>query len=118
MDMAKKREGAVGDLVPGQKAKVASLVSYQTGSVVSRTIINDRAGTVTIFAFDEGEGLSEHIAPYDALLQLLEGEAEVTIAGTPNLMEHGDAIILPAGKPHAVRASRKCKILLTMIRSK
>ena len=105
-------------MVPGQKAIVASLVSYQTGSVVSRTIIHDKAGTVTLFAFDEGEGLSEHTAPYDALLHLLEGEAEVTIAGSRNLMEQGEAIILPVGKPHAVQALRKCKILLTMIRSR
>ena len=116
--MVKKRASVVSDLVPGQKAKIASLVSYQTGSVVSRAIISGRAGTVTVFAFDEGEGLSEHMAPYDALLQLLEGEAEVTVAGNRNLMEQGEAIILPARKPHAVQALRKCKILLTMIRSK
>jgi len=116
--MARKRASVSSDLVPGQKGKVASLVSYQTGSVVSRAIISDKAGTVTVFAFDEGEGLSEHIAPYDALLQLLEGEAEVTVAGNGNVMEQGDVIILPAGKPHAVQALTKCKILLTMIRSK
>jgi quercetin dioxygenase-like cupin family protein len=116
--MAKKTTSEAGELVPGQKAILASLVSFQTGSVVSRTIIKDKAGNVTLFAFDEGEGLSEHTAPYDALLHLLEGEAEVTIAGNRNLMEQGEAIILPAGKPHAVQALRKCKILLTMIRSK
>ena len=116
--MAKKRASVVSDLVPGQKARIASLVSYQTGSVVSRAIISHRAGTVTVFAFDEGEGLSEHMAPYDALLQLLEGEAEVIVAGNGNLMEQGEAIMLPAGKPHALQALGKCKILLTMIRSK
>jgi quercetin dioxygenase-like cupin family protein len=116
--LAKKTTREVGELVPGQKVIVASLVSYQTGSVVSRTIIHDKAGTVTLFAFDEGEGLSEHTAPYDALLHLLEGEAEVTIAGNRNLMEQGEAIILPVGKPHTVQALRKCKILLTMIRSR
>lgn len=104
-------------MIPGQKAALASLVSYQTGSIVSRTIIDDKAGTVTLFAFDEGKGLSEHTAPYDAMLHLLEGEAEVTVAGNRNLMEQGEAIILPAGKPHAVRALRKCKTLLTMIRA-
>jgi quercetin dioxygenase-like cupin family protein len=118
MGMVKKTTSEVRELVPGQKAVIASLVSYQTGSVVSRTIIHDRAGTVTLFAFDEGEGLSEHTAPYDALLHLLEGQAEVTIAGNRNLMEQEEAIILPAGKPHAVQALKKCKILLTMIRSK
>jgi quercetin dioxygenase-like cupin family protein len=115
--MVKKTTSEVGEMVPGQKVIVASLVSYQTGSVVSRTILHDKAGTVTLFAFDEGEGLSEHTAPYDALLHLLEGEAEVTIAGNQNLMEQGEAIMLPAGKTHAVQALRKCKILLTMIRS-
>jgi quercetin dioxygenase-like cupin family protein len=116
--VVKKTTNEAKGLVPGQKAIIASLVSYQSGSVVSRTIIHDKAGTVTLFAFDEGEGLSEHTAPYDALLHLLEGEAEVTIVGNRNLMEQGEAIILPAGKPHAVQALRKCKILLTMIRSK
>jgi len=67
---------------PGQKVRLASLVSYQEGSVVSRTLLEDKAGTVTLFAFDAGQGLSEHTAPYDALLQLLEGQAEVTVAGT------------------------------------
>jgi quercetin dioxygenase-like cupin family protein len=110
--------GATKGLTPGQKEVIASLVSYQQGSVVSRTIISDSAGTVTLFAFDEGEGLSEHAAPYDALLHLLEGEAEITISGKMNRLEQGEAIILPAGKPHAVRASRKFKMLLTMIRSK
>ena len=104
-------------LTPGQKADLSSLVSYQEGSVVSRTLISDRAGTVTLFAFDEGEGLSEHTAPYDALLHILEGEAEVTIAGDRSHLEQGEAIILPAGKPHAVRAPRRFKMLLTMIRS-
>ena len=116
--MAKKTKSEARELVPGQKAILASLISYQTGSVVSHTIMHHNAGTVTLFAFDERKGLSEHTAPYDALLHLLEGEAEVTIAGNRNLMQQGEAIILPAGKPHAVQALRKCKILLTMIRSK
>ncbi len=116
--MVKKTAGGAKELVPGQKATLASLVSYQKGSIVSRTVIDDRSGTVTLFAFDEGKGLSEHTAPYDALLYLLEGGAEVTVAGNRNLMEQGEAIILPAGKPHAVRALRKCKTLLTMIRAK
>lgn len=108
-----KRSG----LTPGQKVELASLVSYQAGSVVSRTLINCRTGTVTLFAFDGREGLSEHTAPYDALLHILEGEAEITVAGDKNHLEQGDAIILPARKPHAVRASRRFKMLLTMIKS-
>jgi quercetin dioxygenase-like cupin family protein len=105
-------------LSKGEKGTVASLVSYQPGSVVSRTIINDRAGTVTLFAFDKGEGLSEHTAPYDALLHLIEGEAEVSISGKKSVLAAGEAIILPAGKPHAVKATERFKMLLTMIRSK
>ncbi len=116
--MSEEPSGATGGLTPGQKGAVVSLVSYQPRSVVSRTIISDRAGTVTLFAFDQGEGLSEHTAPYDALLHLLEGEAEITISGKKSRLERGDAIILPAGKPHAVRASKRFKMLLTMIRSK
>lgn len=116
--MGEEPSGATRGLTPGQKEAVASLVSYQPGSVVSRTIISERAGTVTLFAFDEGEGLSEHTAPYDALLHLLEGEAEVTISGKSSHLEQGEAIILPAGKPHEVRASKRFKMLLTMIRSK
>ena len=105
-------------LPAGQKSDVASLVSYQPESVVSRMILNNKAGSVTLFAFDEGEGLSEHTAPYDALLHLIEGEAEITISGKKNNLEAGEAIVLPAGKPHSVRATTSFKMLLTMIRSK
>jgi len=106
-----------GGLEPAQKQSLASLVSYQAGSVVSRTIINRRAGTMTLFAFDEGEGLSEHTAPYDALLHVLEGEAKVTVSGKESHVNEGEAIVLPAGKPHAVRAAKRFKMLLTMIRA-
>lgn len=116
--MAEIPDGGKGRLAPGQKASLASLVSYQPGSVVSRTLIAQKAGTSTLFAFDEGEGLSEHTAPYRALLHLLEGEAEVTIAETKNHLEMGEVITLPAGSPHAVRASKRFNMLLTMIRSK
>jgi quercetin dioxygenase-like cupin family protein len=104
-------------LVPGLKAELASLISYQDGSVVSRAILNTRAGTVTLFAFDEGEGLSEHSAPYDALVQLIEGDAEVTIAGKKNRLAAGEAIVLPAGEPHTILAIKRFKMLLTMVRS-
>ena len=106
-----------GGLEPAQKQSLASLVSYQPGSVVSRTIINRRAGTMTLFAFDKGEGLSEHTAPYDALLHVLEGEANVTVDGEMNEVADGEAIVLPAGKPHAVKALKRFKMLLTMIRA-
>jgi len=106
-----------GGLEPAQKKNLALLVSYQPGSVVSRTIINRKAGTMTLFAFDIGEGLSEHTAPYDALLHVLEGGAQVTVAGEMNEITEGEVIVLPAGKPHAVRALKRFKMLLTMIRA-
>jgi quercetin dioxygenase-like cupin family protein len=108
--------GRRGGLATAEKHSLGSLISYQEGSVVSRTIIARKTGTVTLFAFAEGQGLSEHTAPYDALLHILEGEALVTIAGAKHEMKSGEAIILPADKPHSVRATRKFKMLLTMIR--
>jgi quercetin dioxygenase-like cupin family protein len=96
---------------------LAGLVDYQEGSVVSRTIIDKQAGTVTLFAFDEGQGLSEHTAPYDALVYLLSGEAEVTISGKPLLLKEGEMIVVPANRPHALRAITKFKMVLIMIRS-
>jgi quercetin dioxygenase-like cupin family protein len=101
---------------PGMKQNLADLVSYEAGSIVSRTIINRETGTVTLFAFDEGERLSEHTAAYDALLYVMEGEALVTVGGVGNELKQGDGIILPAGKTHAVRAIARFKMLLTMIR--
>ena len=105
-----------GGWEPGQKADLASMIAYQTGSVVSRTIINRKSGTLTLFAFDEGEGLSEHTSPYDALLHVLDGEAVVTVAGKVNEMKGGDAVVLPAGKTHSVQAKMRFKMLLVMIR--
>lgn len=116
--MVDEPSDAAKDLIVGQKGALASLVTYQPGSVVSRTIISGRAGTITLFAFDKGEELSEHTAPYDALLHLIEGEAEVSVSGKTSTLQQGEGIILPAGKPHAVRASKRFKMLLTMIRSK
>ena len=103
-------------LAPGQRVSLASLVDYQQGSVVSRTIINKKSGTVTLFAFDEGEGLSEHTAPYDALLHVLEGHALVTVEGIESAVDASEAIVLPAGKPHSVKAKTRFKMLLTMTR--
>jgi quercetin dioxygenase-like cupin family protein len=107
-----------GGLKAGSKQNLASLISYGTGSVVSRTIVQGQAGTVTLFAFDEGEGLSPHTAPFDALLYLLEGKALVTISGKSSELGEGEAIILPAGKPHAVKAVTRFKMLLVMIRKR
>ncbi|MFN8597295.1 MAG: cupin domain-containing protein [Anaerolineae bacterium] len=93
------------------------LVAYQPGAVVSRTLINQKTGTVTLFAFDAGQELSEHTAPYDALVQVLDGETRITIAGQPFDLKAGDLIIMPANQPHAVSATTAFKMLLTMIRS-
>lgn len=100
-----------------QVLRLADLAHYQEGSVVSRTIIDRKAGTVTLFAFDEGQGLSEHTAPFDALVYLLDGEAEVVISGKPLRLKKGDMVIMPANKPHALSAVKRFKMILTMIRS-
>jgi quercetin dioxygenase-like cupin family protein len=100
-----------------EAARLVDLVGYQEGSVVSRTIIDKKAGTVTLFAFDEGEGLNEHTAPYDALVYIVDGEAEVTISGKSLLVKEGEMVVMPANKPHALRAVKRFKMVLTMIRS-
>jgi quercetin dioxygenase-like cupin family protein len=97
--------------------RLVDLVSYQVGSVVSRTIVDKDAGTVTLFAFDSGEGLSEHTAPYDAMVTVLEGEAEAKIAGEPFLLGEGDMIVMPADVPHALRAVDRFKMLLVMVKA-
>jgi quercetin dioxygenase-like cupin family protein len=96
---------------------LATLVEYQAGAVVSRQVIAKPTGTVTLFAFDRGEGLSEHTAPFDALVQVLDGEAEITISRKPFRLGAGDAIIMPANEPHALKALERFKMLLVMIKS-
>ncbi len=103
--------------IAAQVLHTADLVGYQEGAVVSRTLINQKTGTVTLFAFDQGQELSEHTAPYDALVQVLDGETEITIVGQPFHLKAGDLIIMPANDPHAVKAMTKFKMMLTMIRS-
>ena len=100
-----------------QKSSLVDMVSYQDGAVVSRTLIDKKTGTVTLFSFGEGQGLSEHTAPFDALVQVLDGEAEITIAGKPYHLDAGEIIVMPAGVPHALKATRRFKMMLTMIRS-
>ncbi|MCK6539645.1 MAG: cupin domain-containing protein [Anaerolineales bacterium] len=95
---------------------IANLVSYNDGSVVSRQITKAEAGNVTLFAFDKDQELSEHTAPFDALVHVLDGEAEIKISGKPFHLKMGDAIIMPADEPHAVRALTRFKMLLTMVR--
>ena len=96
---------------------LVEMVNYQEGAVVSRQITKEEAGNVTLFAFDKDQGLSEHTAPFDALAHILEGEAQVTISGKPFDLKTGDAIIMPANEPHALKAVQRFKMLLTMIRA-
>ena len=97
--------------------KIADLVEYQSGSVVSRVILKQKTGNVSLFAFDVSQELSEHSAPFDALVNILEGESEITISGKPFRAATGQMIILPANQPHALKAITRFKMLLTMIRS-
>lgn len=97
--------------------KVEDLIEYQENAVVSREIIRKETGTVTIFAFDKGEGLSEHTAPFDAMVQIVDGTAEIIISGQKNVVNKGELIIMPANEPHALNAVQRYKMVLTMIRS-
>jgi len=108
---------AVSPELLGKVEDLAGLIEYQQGAVVSRTVINKKTGTVTLFAFDKGQGLSEHTAPFDALVQLLDGRGEVTISGRPLDLKSGQMVIMPAGAPHALKATEKFKMMLVMIRS-
>lgn len=115
--MADKEEGTGAGKLRGRAARLVDLVDYQADSVVSHQIASSNAGSVTLFAFDEGQGLSEHTTPFDALVQLLDGEAEITIAAKPLRLKEGDLVIMPANQPHAVKAVKRFKMLLTMIRA-
>ena len=101
----------------GQASNLSELINYQEGAVVSRTIIDKKTGTVTLFAFDNGQGLSEHTAPFDAMVYVLDGEVEVTIAGKPVALKAGEMTIMPANQTHALAAKTKFKMLLVMIKS-
>jgi quercetin dioxygenase-like cupin family protein len=100
----------------GVVLNLRDMVSYQPGSVVSRTVIDKNIGTVTLFAFDSGQGLSEHTAPFDALVQVIDGVADITIAGSVHTVKEGEMIIMPANKPHSLKANPRFKMLLIMIR--
>ncbi len=102
--------------IRGQVLELHQLVEYQKGSIVSRTLVSRKTGTVTLFAFDRGQGLSEHTAPYDAMVCVLDGEVEITISGKPFRLRKGNMIIMPAREPHALKALKKFKMLLIMIR--
>ena len=98
-------------------SRLADLVEYQQGSVVSRTIIDKQTGTLTLFAFEKEQGLSEHTAPFDAMVYIVDGQAEVTISGKPLFLKEGEMVIMPANKPHALKALERFKMMLVMIRS-
>lgn len=96
--------------------KTKELVNYQTNSIVSSALIDEDNGSLTVFAFDQGQKLSEHTAPYDAFINIIEGQAEILIQGERHLLDQGDSIILPANKPHAVNAPKRFKMILFMIK--
>ncbi len=102
--------------IVGRAIDLGSLIDYQPGAVVSRVIVKQKTGNVTVFAFDQGEGLSEHTAPFDAMVQVLEGTAEIRIDQQPMQVSAGQTVIMPANHPHALAAVTRFKMLLTMIR--
>ncbi len=110
------KKGSVQKLA-GQSKTLNELVDYQEGSIVSRTLIDKDVGTTTLFAFDADQSLSEHTAPFDALLYVFDGEAEITVSGKPINVKVGEITLLPVGKPHAVKALTKFKMMLIMIKS-
>jgi quercetin dioxygenase-like cupin family protein len=116
MNCAKKSRRA-SDACTGKRQKLVSLVKYSHDSIVSRTILDKQAGTITLFAFDKGQKLSEHTAPYNAVVQILDGSARLTIGGKDVKVLTGEVIIMPAKVPHSVAAEERFKMLLTMIRA-
>jgi quercetin dioxygenase-like cupin family protein len=115
--MARKPSPASRKSFGTQAAIAADLVDYQSDAIVSREIVRKKTGSVTLFAFDAGQGLSEHTAPFDALVQVLDGEAEITIAGKRHRVSAGELILMPANRPHALKAVQRFKMMLIMIRS-
>ncbi len=111
------REQASKGRAAPQVAALCDMIDYQADSVVSREIIKGKTGTVTLFAFDRGQGLSEHKAPFDALVYLVDGEAQITISSEPYRLTRGETMVMPANEPHALDAVQKFKMLLVMIRS-
>jgi quercetin dioxygenase-like cupin family protein len=116
MSIAKKDTAAL-DVCVGRSQELSSLIKYSEDSIVSKTIVDTSAGTITLFAFDKGQKLSEHTAPYNAVVQIVEGSARLTIGGRDVTVPAGRIIIMPANVPHAVNAEEKFKMLLTMIRT-
>jgi len=115
--MEQKKKQTSAEKLLAKSMQLVGLVEYQKDSVVSRIVLNKKSGTVTLFAFDKGQSLSEHTAPYDALVEILDGEAEIVISGKSHLMKKGEMVVMSANEPHALKAVKKFKMLLTMIRS-
>ena len=115
--MPKESKPPVDEKLVARVVDLAGLTGYQEGSIVSRTLIDRKAGTVTLFAFDRGQALSEHTAPFDALVHVLDGAVEITIAGEPFHLKAGEAIVMPANKTHALRAVSQFKMMLVMVKS-
>jgi quercetin dioxygenase-like cupin family protein len=109
--------GIMTEELKARVLKAENLIEYQEGAVVSKEILRKSTGNITMFAFDKGEGLSEHTAPFDAIVQVIDGKAEITISGKKNILEKGNMIIMPANEPHSLLAIEKFKMILTMIRS-
>jgi quercetin dioxygenase-like cupin family protein len=105
------------ELYKGKALDVKTLVEYSANSIVSKTLIDTKAGTITLFSFDVGQSLSEHTAPYDAVVQIVDGEAEITIGGNAVYASEGNMVIMPANIPHALQATKRFKMLLTLIRA-
>lgn len=103
---------------PGEVLDVAALVDYAQGAIVSRTLLDNNAGTITLFSFDEGQELSEHTAPFDAFVQVLDGQGEFIVGGEAYSVKTGQVLLMPANVPHAVKATGRFKMLLTMLRAK
>jgi quercetin dioxygenase-like cupin family protein len=115
--MEPDQKQSTADKLAAQALRLTDLINYQDESVVSRTLVNQTSGSVTLFAFGKGQGLSEHTAPFDALVYMLDGEADITIAGKTVRARAGDLVIMPAHQPHALDAVAQFKMMLTMIRS-
>jgi quercetin dioxygenase-like cupin family protein len=116
MSHSDEQQGGTADLPPALPVHLSALVDYQRGAVVSRTLKKGQAGTFTVFAFDEGESLSEHTAPFDAFVLVLDGKVELTIGGRPVIAQAGETVLMPANVPHALRAPERFKMALLMIR--
>ncbi|MDD4972653.1 MAG: cupin domain-containing protein [Paludibacter sp.] len=117
MDINNDKSEKAPDKLKGQVIKLANLIDYQEGTIVSRAIIDKQAGTLTLFAFDKDQGLSEHMAPFDALVYILDGEGDVTISGRTLTLRQGETVIMPANRPHSLRATSRFKMMLVMIKS-